>query len=554
MMMVPSSARATEEKMMPPAPSMVLLFAAAMLAADSAPAQQLPDRPNVVFILADDLGIGDVKCFGGDRSQIPTPNFDRLAREGMKLTDAHPNVSHCVPTRMALMTGRNPWRFAAPKENGPWGFLTPRFSSDTFTLGDLMRQAGYRTGYIGKWHLGTIMPTTDGKTQGPTNVDYTQPLVVGPNDYGFDETFILPGSLDMFPYVFVKNGIFQGSVTAQKGWSAFNRVGPAAEDFEDVKVLDTFSTQAEEFLAEPRNKDQPFFLFFALTSPHTPTSPSEPFEGQSGIGLYGDFVYETDHCIGRVLDALEKHGLDENTLVIATSDHGAGAYGGNIRKATPFQIQQLEHFGHYSGGIYRGYKFSIYEGGLRIPFVARWPNVIAPGSECDRLIGLVDLMATLGEITETKLSDSSGPDSISFLPLLKQPDAESPRKTLILESANSFAIREGRWKLALCPGSGCAGTHCNRPTREEAWKAAIEAFGRKPTRDEAKQAPFVQLFDLEADPGEANNLAAQHPDRVVEMIKLLERDIARGRCTPGPELTNDREVDYLPGIDRFLSK
>jgi arylsulfatase A len=163
-------------------------------------------------------------------------------------------------------------------------------------------------------------------------------------------------------------------------------------------------------------------------------------------------------------------------------------------------------------------------------------------------------MATLGEITETKLSDSSGPDSISFLPLLKQPDAESPRKTLILESANSFAIREGRWKLALCPGSGCAGTHCNRPTREEAWKAAIEAFGRKPTRDEAKQAPFVQLFDLEADPGEANNLAAQHPDRVVEMIKLLERDIARGRCTPGPELTNDREVDYLPGIDRFLSK
>ncbi|HSG69645.1 MAG TPA: sulfatase-like hydrolase/transferase, partial [Planctomycetaceae bacterium] len=142
------------------------------------------DRPNVVFILADDLGIGDVKCFGGDRSQIPTPNFDRLAREGMKFTDAHPNVSHCVPTRMALMTGRNPWRFAAPKENGPWGFLTPRFSTDTFTLGDLMLQAGYRTGYIGKWHLGTIMPTTDGKTQGPANVDYTKPLEIGPNDYG----------------------------------------------------------------------------------------------------------------------------------------------------------------------------------------------------------------------------------------------------------------------------------------------------------------------------------------------------------------------------------
>ena len=515
---------------------------------------QAADRPNVVFILADDLGIGDVKCFGGDRSQIPTPNFDRLAREGMKFTDAHPNVSHCIPTRMALMTGRNPWRFAPPKENGPWGFLTPRFATETFTLGDLMQQSGYRTGYIGKWHLGTSMTTTDGKTQGPTNVDYTKPLKVGPNDYGFDETFILPGSLDMFPYVFVKNGVFQGEVTAQKGWSAFNRVGPAAEDFEDTKVLDSFSTKAEQFLAEPRNREQPFFLFLALTAPHTPTSPSDPFEGRSGIGRYGDFVYETDHCIGRVLDALEKNGLDKNTLVIATSDHGAGAYGGNIRKATPFQIQELEHFGHYSGGIYRGYKFSIYEGGLRIPFVARWPNVIAPGSECDRLIGLVDMMATLSDITETKLTETAGPDSISILPLMKQPDAKATRKTLILESANNFAIREGRWKLALCPGSGCAGRYGNRPTRDDAWKTALETFGRKPTREEVKQAPFVQLFDLTSDPEEALNLASQHPERVASMLQLLERDIERGRSTPGSKLKNDRKVDYLPGISKYVRR
>lgn len=511
-------------------------------------------KPNVVFILADDLGIGDVECFGGERCQIPTPNYDRIAREGVRFTDAHPDVSHCVPTRMALMTGRHPWRFARPKENGPWGYLTPRFTTETFTLGKLMQQAGYRTGYVGKWHLGTKMPTTDGKVQGPDNVDFTKPLLVSPNDYGFDETFILPGSLDMFPYVFIKNGVFQGEVTAQKGWSAFNRVGPAAEDFEDTEVLDTFSTQAEQFLADSQNESQPFFLFLALTAPHTPISPSREFEGTSGIGLYGDFVHETDHCVGRVLAALDEHGLAGNTLVIATSDHGAGAYAGNIRKATPFQFQELQKLGHYSGGIYRGFKFSVYEGGLRIPFVARWPKVIPPGSDCRQVIGLVDLMATLADITETELPPQAGPDSFSFLPLLRNPEGPAARPTLVMQSSSAFTIRQGKWKLALCPGSGCAGRYGNRPTREDAWRDAREQFGRAPKRTELLQAPFVQLFDLERDPGESRNLAAEHPGKVAELKALLDESISRGRTTPGPNLSNDRDVKSFPGVPGFVFK
>ena len=510
------------------------------------------EKPNVVFILADDLGIGDVNCFGGEKCQIPTPNFDRIANEGVKFTDAHPDVSHCIPTRMALMTGRHPWRFAAPKESGPWAFLTPRFSTETFTWGNLMHNAGYRTGYVGKWHLGTVMPTTDGKTQGPTNVDYTKPLVVSPNDYGFDETFILPGSLDMFPYVFARNGVFQGNVTAQKGWSAFNRVGPAAEDFEDTKVLDTFSTEAEKFIAAPRSKDQPFFLFLALTSPHTPVSPSEAFEGKSGLGIYGDFVHETDDCVGRVLDALDDAGLSENTLVIATSDHGAAAYAGNIRKATPFQYRELEQLGHYSGGGYRGFKFSIYEGGLRIPFVAKWPGVIPAGKECDELIGLVDLMATFSEITGSEIPAESAPDSISFLPLLEDPDIKGHRDELVLQSTHAFAVRQGKWKLAVCPGSGSAGRYGNLPKTEDAWKDAVTAFGRTPQKSDLFQAPFVQLFNLENDPGETQNLAAEKPEKVEKLLGVLNKTIKRGRATPGPALENDRPVDPLVRVPGFV--
>ncbi len=501
-------------------------------------------RPNIVFMMADDLGIGDVKCYGGDRCRTKTPAIDSLARDGMLFTDAHSVASVCVPSRIAIMTGRYAWRFSRPARNGPWGFLNPQLPAGTFTLGTMLRDGGYRTGYVGKWHLGTLMQTTDGENQGPDNVDYDRPLKVGPNDHGFDYSFILPGSLDMYPYVFVRNGHFQGRVTAQKGWSAFNRVGPAAEDFEDYKVLDVFATEAEAFIERNAGKARdgtPFFLYVALTSPHTPTSPSPNFEGTSEIGLYGDFVEETDATMGRVLKALEEHGLADNTLVIATSDHGAASYAGNIRKATAGQIHDLEELGHYSSGIYRGYKFTVFEGGLRVPFVVRWPGTVDPGTRCDRLVGLNDLPATLAEVAGVEPEPGEAPDSFSIVQLLKDPAGSGPDRALVMQSPLAFAIRSGRWKLALTPSSGSRGLWGTKPVPEEAWGVALQAFSGTPEEADLRRAPFVQLFDLRTDVGEIANLASDRPEIVRQLSSELDRLIARGRSTSGAGLSNDVE-------------
>ena len=518
--------------------STVVLCALLVLGSSKADAES----PNIVYVMADDLGIGDVACYGGDRCQTSTPAFDSLARDGMMFTDAHSVASVCVPSRIAIMTGRYAWRFAKPSRSGPWGFLNPQLPAGSFTLGTMLKRAGYRTGYVGKWHLGTLMHTKDGKNQGVDNVDYERPLKVGPNDFGFDYSFILPGSLDMYPYVFIRNGRFQGEVTAQKGWSAFNRVGPAAQDFEDYKVLDAFATEAEAFLdrnAEQARNGKPFFLYVALTSPHTPTSPSPAFEGTSKLGLYGDFVEETDATLGRVLAALDKHRLAENTLVVATSDHGAAPYAGNVRKATPNLIRKLEPLGHYASGIYRGYKFTVYEGGLRVPFLVRWPGKVEPGSKCDGLVGLNDMAATVAEIANVKLAPGEAPDSISILPLLTAPSSSSPRTSLVMQSPLAFAIRDRQWKLALTPGSGSRGMWGTLPIPEQAWGDAMRAFGSTPATADLRKAPFVQLFNLDTDVRETKNQASVRPEVAARLAALLDKTVADGRSTPGPSLEND---------------
>lgn len=530
-----------------------LLFAVIILSTFQALA--FAEKPNIVFILADDLGIGDVRCYGGDRCLIDTPNIDALAAGGLRFTDAHPNASVCGPTRRALMTGRYPWRFGRSVNSGPWGFVGRKPNTEKSTLGKLLKRAGYRTGYVGKWHLGTTMATLDGQTQGPTNVDFSKPLKYGPVQFGFDESFILPGSLDMFPYAFARNNVWQGEVSAQKGWSAFNRVGPAEKDFKDHEVLETFYTQAESFI-EKQKKDRPFFLFLALTAPHTPTSPGVSWQGKSKLGVYGDFVMEVDHSIERVNKALKAKGLDKNTLVMFSSDHGPAPYAGNILKATPAQIKQLEAKGHYPSGPHRGYKFSVYEGGLRVPLIASWPGVIAKGETCDALIGLNDFLATFAELTGAKLGDDEGPDSISFAPLLRKPNANAMRRNLVMQSVTSFVVRDGRWKLCVCPGSGTNSKSPNAvgndPMPEVAWRKALDQFDAKLNEADLYSAPFVQLYDLTIDPHEDHNLAADDPQRVEQMVALLRKQIENGRSTPGPRLNNDANVRIVNIKDNRL--
>ena len=512
-------------------------------------------KPNIVLILADDLGIGDIGCYGEKRCLIDTPNIDALAEGGLRFTDAHPNASVCGPTRRAIMTGRYPWRFGATVNNGPWGFCGPRPNTEKSTLGKLLKKSGYQTGYVGKWHLGTTMVTKDGKKQGLTNVDFKKPLIYGPVQFGFDYSFILPGSLDMYPYAYARNNVWQGEITAQKGWSAFNRVGPAEKKFQDHEVLETFYTEAETFIGKQK-KDNPFFLFLSLTAPHTPTSPGVKWRGKSKLGVYGDFVMEVDHSVERVMNALKAGDLEQNTLILFSSDHGPAPYAGNILKATPAQMHQLEAQGHHPSGPHRGYKFSVYEGGLRVPLIARWPGVIAQGQTCDALVGLNDFMATFAELTEVKISDNQAPDSISFAKLLRQPKAEGTRQNLVMQSVVSFAVRDGNWKLCLCPGAGTpAGQNYakgNDPSPDVAWRKALGRFDGNLKEKDLLRAPFVQLFDLANDPHEDKNLAAKHPDRVSKMVALLKKQIKNGRSTPGPKLKNDKNIRIIYIKDRRL--
>jgi arylsulfatase A len=512
-----------------------------------------PQRPNIVFILADDLGIGDTKCYGGDQCRIETPHIDALAAGGLQFTDAHVNASVCGPTRAAIMTGRYPWRLGKALPGGPWGFVGPRFDTDTFTIGKMLQGAGYRTGYIGKWHLGTQMTTIDDKVQHQTNVDFTQPLKIGPPQYGFDDSFILPGSLDMYPYAYARDNIWQGEVTAQKGWSAFNRIGPAEKDFQDHEVLETFYTETESFVAD--QSEQPFFLFLALTGPHTPTSPGKAFQGRSKLGVYGDFVMEVDHSVERVVAALKAKGLYENTLILFSSDHGAAPYAGNILQATPGQIRLLEQQGHYASGPHRGYKFSVFEGGLRVPLIAHWPAGILAGQKCGQLVGLCDLMATFAELSAAKLEEHHAPDSISFAELLRDPASAGHRTNLIMQSVGPMVVRDGPWKLCLCPGSGSSDAYGNAPTSAVAWRDAMQQFQKTPEWPDLVKPPFVQLFDLSHDLHEDHNLAAQHPERVADMVALLRKQIHNGRSTPGPPLKNDvASVNVNQRLPEFVRK
>jgi arylsulfatase A len=481
---------------------LILPFIAAVLLGshDSLTAAE-PSKPNIVIILADDLGYGDVQCLNPQRGKIATPHIDRLAAQGMTFTDAHTSSSVCTPTRYSLLTGRYNWRTHL-QSSVLYGYSPPLIAADRLTVPALLKQNGYHTACIGKWHLGMGLP------EGQPSPKITN----GPTTRGFDSYFGIAASLDMPPFAFIENDCFTEPLTTTKKWQ---RTGAAAAGFEAVDVLPILARKSTDYIATQAKSGNPFFLYLPLTSPHTPILPSKEWQGKSGIGPYGDFVMQTDWAVGEVMAALEKAGATPNTLVIFTSDNGCS-------KAA--KISGMEAMGHFPSGNLRGSKSDIFEGGHRVPFLVRWPDRIRAGSRSEQLIGQLDLMATCAELLGTKLPDNAGEDSISLLPALLGTAKTPLREALVHHSIDgAFAIRQGKWKLALCGDSG-------------GWSDP------KPGSAEAKALPETQLYDLTADPGETHNLLASETEVTAKLTRLLEDYIAHGRSTPGAKQINDAAI------------
>ncbi len=453
-------------------------------------------KPNIVYILCDDLGYGDVHCLNPQRSKIATPNIDRLASQGMAFTEAHSSSAVCTPTRYGILTGRYNWR-SRLQSGVLGGYSEPLIAADRLTVPKLLKQHGYTTACIGKWHLGM------GIANNPNKLAVTD----GPTTRGFDYYFGIAASLDMPPFVFIENDRLTEAPTATKKWV---RQGPAGPNFEAVDVLPTLTRKAVEFIGKTKS---PFFLYLPLTSPHTPIVPTKEWQGKSGLNAYGDFVMETDWALGEVMAALDKAGIAENTLIILTSDNGCSPAAG---------IKFLEEHGHFPSENRRGHKSDIFDGGHRIPFIARWPAKVKPSTKSDQLVCLNDLMATCAEIVGAKLPANAGEDSVSLLPALR---GETFPRSVVHHSINgSFAIRDGQWKLELCSSSG-------------GWSDP------KPRSKEAQTLPAVQLYDMSKDVGERSNEYKGHPEIVARLTKLLEQYVADGRSTPGKPQTNDVQVN-----------
>lgn len=479
-------------------------------------------KPNILYVLCDDLGYGDVHALNPQRGKIPTPNMDRLVEQGMAFTDAHSSSSVCTPTRYGILTGRYNWRTRL-QSGVLGGFSPPLIDASRLTVPKFLKQHGYHTACIGKWHLGMTMPAKKGaqfldkiEDGNDDRFNAQQRIGDGPTTRGFDYYFGISASLDMPPFAFIENDHFTQAPTATKKWI---RSGPAAPDFEALDVLPTLARKAADYIgarAADAKNGKPFFLYLPLTSPHTPIVPTQAWQEQSGLNAYADFVMQTDAALGQVLAALEKNGLVEHTLVMFTSDNGC---------SPAAKVEELERKGHFPSWRLRGYKADIFDGGHRIPFIARWPGKIKAGTQCVQLACLTDLMATCADIVGAKLPDNAGEDSVSLLPALLGTATASLREVVVHHSVEGrFAIRQGAWKLELCAGSG-------------GWSQPKEGAARK------QNLPRVQLYDMTQDIGERMNLQAEHPELVARLTKLLEKYVADGRSTPGAAQHNDVAVD-----------
>jgi arylsulfatase A len=458
------------------------------------------DKPNIVFILADDMGYGDLHCQNPE-SKVPTPVLDKLAEQGMRFTDAHSPSSVCTPTRYGILTGRYCWR-SRLKSSVLWEWDEPLIEDGRLTVAQFLKDKGYTTACIGKWHLGWDWPTTDGRTAkagGGRNVDFSRPIGGGPTAVGFDYYF--GDDVPNFPpYCFIENDRTVGVPTESKPDGMFGIPGPMMKGWKLENVMPAITRKAVEYIEQCTEGSQrdPFFLYFSLTAPHTPIAPAGVYIGKSRAGRYGDYVYQVDWTVGEILRALERQGVAENTLVIFTSDNGSpGRDGSNMNGA----INSVRKYGHNPSRPWRGIKADIWEGGHRVPFVARWPERIPAGQTNDELICLVDFMATVAAILGERLPGGAAEDSFDLLPALFGVERDKPvREEVIHHSMDGlFSIRRGRWKLILGLGAGGFSGEIREPEEGE---------------------PAGQLYDLVNDPQEEKNLYELYPEIVEELTRL----------------------------------
>ncbi|MEZ5104998.1 MAG: arylsulfatase [Draconibacterium sp.] len=471
-------------------------------------------QPNIIYILADDLGYGDVSVYNPSE-KITTPNIDRLAESGIRFTDAHSPSSVCTPTRYSILTGQYPWRSRLPKSVLS-GYGRALIEQDQQTVASMLKEQGYSTAVIGKWHLGLDWVVKEGReaaleipvdnpngakiltTMNPDDIDFSKPPTDGPLKHGFDYSYILPASLDMEPYCYLKNdtlvelptGHTEGNDLNTGYTGAFWRAGLMAPGFDMRQVLPTFTSQAENYIRNQKNTEKPYFLYFAMTAPHTPWLPAKDFEGSSQAGDYGDFVTMVDAMVGRVLTALKESGKEENTIVFLASDNG------------PFwRPAFVEKYDHRAAYIYRGMKADAWDGGHRIPFMVRWPGHIQPGSVSNATTTLANLLATVADITG--VNQVKGEDSYSILPVLLGKTDKVPGQDAVVHHSSKglFAIRYGDWKLIEGRGSG--------------------GFSEPVFYDPKPGEAPGQLFNIKDDPSETFDLYQQKTEIVKQLtIKL----------------------------------
>jgi arylsulfatase A len=457
-------------------------------------------KPNIVFVICDDLGSGDLGCYNS-RTAIPTPNANRLASQGVRWTDMHSSDANCTPSRYSVLTGRYCWRTRLQKASLE-GDSPALIEPGRMTVASMLKSEGYYTAGVGKWHLGL---GDEPKT------DYSKTFHPCPVDLGFDYYYGIPASADMPPYLYFENDHAVEQPTSstpgrseQQRRGVFWREGPMAPHFDWAQLLPNLTNKAVDIVKERAAKpSQPFFLYFALPSPHTPWMPLPEYKGKSRAGDYGDYVVEVDDMLGKVMAAVKEGGIEDNTLFIFTSDHGAD-----------WRLEDMCQYEHRGNAYWRGQKADIWDGGHRIPFIARWPGHIPAASVVGHLAGSIDFMATAAAIVGTKLPLDAAEDSFNQLaPLLGQHQTPIRGSVVYHSWGGMFGIQEGNWKLALGLGSG-------------GWYSKPEQI------DPGPRGPKGQLYNLATDPYEFDNVYEENPEVVARLTKLLETIQRQGYSRP----------------------